>query len=938
MAAFLKQVAEHYYAQGEMEHMCFIFPNRRASAFFRKYVSECVARSRKPLMSPRMLTINDFFYQTAGASQTDQVHLLLELYDCYAALNPAHETLDEFIFWGNVLLSDFNDVDKYLVKADALFTNVSEFREMQDGLDYLDDVQLDAIRRFVSHFKSGGRYKDEFRRIWDILLPLYRSFNERLEAKGMSYEGKVYRALAERLSQESVTDVLSEHFPGVRQYVFVGLNALNECERHLMRKMRNAGIAEFCWDYSSDIIKDADNKSSFFLKDNVAEFPQAFRIDAEGLPGPEFNVLSVPSSIGQAKQLPELLKRLGAVGMETAVVLADETQLIPVLNSIPEYISDINVTMGYPLRGGGLWSLMNEVSALQMHLRFKDGQWLFYHKQVWNIFSNSLVKSVLGDRGRELVKKVRKEARYYVSAEELAGDTALAAIFRPVVTDSAAADQEQISRIQDYQCGLLSTIASLLKDNPDMAMELDFAKEYYLAIGRLRTCSLPVLPATYFRLLDSLIHAASVPFKGEPLKGLQIMGPLETRALDFDNVIILNCNEGMFPRRNVASSFIPAELRRGFQLPTYEYQDAVWAYYFYRMIQRASKVWMVYDSRTEGTRNGEESRYIKQLEMHFGKELHRYVAKAPIEKLAEPDAVEKTPEDIEWLKNHKKLSASSFKNYLSCPLKFYYASIKGLKSSDEVLEFMDGASMGTVFHETMERIYTTDSKKVTRSHLSSVLEGDAIRNLVHERILAKMNSFEVSGRDLVHEEIICRYVRMAILRDIEWMDANSVDAIDVVGLELEHHVNIGGFSFKGVIDRLDFISDDEVRVVDYKTGHVTDNDFIIDESNAQKVVDALFGPKESARPNIALQLYIYDKLVASMPEMKGKSIVNSIYQPARLFVHEVENVRLNEHFVSLMDERMKLALEELCDLEKPFRKAEDADACKYCDFKTLCGR
>ena len=938
MAAFLKQVAEHYFVQGEMEHMCFIFPNRRASAFFRKYVSECVARSRKPLMSPRMLTINDFFYQTAGASQTDQVHLLLELYDCYAALNPAHETLDEFIFWGNVLLSDFNDVDKYLVKADALFTNVSEFREMQDGLDYLDDVQLKAIKRFVSHFKSGGRYKDEFRRIWDILLPLYRSFNERLDAKGMSYEGKVYRSLAERISQESVVDVLSERFPGVRSYVFVGLNALNECEKSLMRKMQNAGVAEFCWDYSSDEIKDVDNKSSFFLKDNVTEFRQAFKIDVDGLPETEFNVLSVPSSIGQAKQLPELLKRLGAGGMETAVVLADETQLIPVLNSIPEHIEDINVTMGYPLRGGGLWSLMNEVSALQMHMRQKDDQWLFYHKQVWNIFSNSLVKSVLGERGREIVKKVRKEARYYVSAKELADDPALAAIFKPVVTGTAEADQAQISRIQDYQCELLSNLASLLKGNPDMAMELDFAKEYYLAIGRLRTCSLPVLPATYFRLLDSLISSAAVPFKGEPLRGLQIMGPLETRALDFDNLIILNCNEGVFPRKNVASSFIPAELRRGFQLPTYEYQDAVWAYYFYRMIQRASKVWMVHDSRTEGTRNGEETRYIKQLEMHFGKDLHRYVAKAPIEKMTEPDVVEKKAEDIDWLKNHKKLSASSFKNYLSCPLKFYYATVKGLRSTDEVLEFMDSATMGTVFHETMEKIYTTEDHKVTRKMLKSVLEGDMIKGLVHERILDKMNSFEVSGRDLVHEDMICRYVRMAISRDIEWMDTNSVDFINIVGLELQYMTTIGGFRFKGVIDRLDFISDDKIRVVDYKTGQVSDNDFIITEDNADKVVDALFGPKESVRPNIALQLYIYDKLVATMPEMKGKSIVNSIYQPARLFVHEVQNVTLNERFVTLMDEKMNLALEELCDLSVPFKKAEDAEACKYCDFKTLCGR
>lgn len=937
-AAFLKQVARHYYDMGGMERLCFIFPNRRALTFFKKYLGECVAASRTPVLAPRLFTMNDFFYQAAAASQTDQVHLLLELYDCYAALNPAHESLDEFIFWGNVLLSDFNDVDKYMVKAENLFTNVAQFREMQDSLDYLEPVQLEAVKRFISHFKTGGRYKDEFRRIWDILLPLYQSFNESLDKKGMSYEGKVYRALAERLSDESVVDVLAPHFRAVEKFVFVGLNALNECEKRMMRKMRDAHIAEFCWDYSSEWIKDKDNKSSFFLSENVLEFPQAFKLDPEGLPQTEFNVLSVPSSIGQAKQLPSLFSRLGATGMETAVVLADESQLIPVLNSIPEHISDVNVTMGYPIKGSALWSLMSELAALQLHMRNKEGKWYFYHKQVWGIFSNSIVKSVLSEEGRAAVTGIRKDARYYVSCEDFARDELLSAIFVPVVKDANLASQEQITAIQDYQCSLLSRLSALIKTNEEMAMELDFAKEYYMAIGRLRTCSLPVLPATYFRLLDSLMSQAAVPFKGEPLKGLQIMGPLETRALDFENIIILNCNESVFPRKNVASSFIPAELRRGFSLPTYEYQDAVWAYYFYRMIQRARKVWMLYDSRTEGTRSGEESRYIKQLEMHFGVNMGKYVAKAPIVKISEGNEIAKSQEDIDWLKHDKRLSASSLKNYLSCPVKFYYATVKGLSVSDEVKESIDSQTLGNVFHETMERIYTRPDSMVSKGYLSAVMKGEEIRDIVRERILSNMNSFEVRGRDLVYEDLICKYVRKAIQRDVEWMDMNSVDSIRILGLERKEYADIAGYRFVGIMDRLDSISEDELRVVDYKTGKVTDNDFMITEDNAEQVVDALFGPKDKDRPNIALQLYLYDKIISAVPGLSGKSIINSIYQPTRLFVRPVENVRLNAKFVSLMDERLEKTLAELSDTEIPFRRTDDADACKYCDFKTLCGR
>lgn len=938
MVAFLKQVAQHYYSEGKMERKCFIFPNRRASVFFRKHVAECVAAARTPMLSPRIYTMNDFFYEVAAASQTDQVHLLLELYECYSELNPSHETLDEFIFWGNVLLSDFNDVDKYMVKAEALFTNVADFREMQDALDYMDDVQLAAIKRFVSHFKTGGRYKEEFLRIWDILLPLYKNFNARLKSRSMCYEGQVYRSLAERLSLESVVDVLSPAFKGVDKFVFVGLNALNECEKRLMSKMRDARIAEFCWDYSSEWIRDLNNKSSFFMADNVIEFPQAFELDTEGLPQTEFNVLSVPSSIAQTKQLPVLLERLGAQGMETAVVLADESQLIPVLNSIPEHIRDINVTMGYPLKGSGLWSLMKEIAALQMHIRQKDGKVFFYHKQLWGIFSNSIVKSVIDQEEKTKLAEIRKEARYYVDATEFASYPVLSLIFRPMVLKPNEALPDQIEAIQDYQCELLSSLSALLKPQSDMAMELDYAKEYYLAIARLRSCSLPVLPATYFRLVDSLLVGAAVPFEGEPLKGLQIMGPLETRALDFDNLIILNCNEAIFPRRNVASSFIPPELRRGFSLPSYEYQDAVWAYYFYRMIQRARKVWMLYDSRTEGTRSGEESRYIKQLDMHFGARINRYIAKSALVRIEDSDEIEKREEDIRFLKEKKCLSASALKNYLSCPVKFYYSSIKGLSASEEVMEAMDAKTQGNVFHQTMERLYKTEDNTVSKSYLKALLSSDDIDNVVRERILFNMGRFELVGRDLVYEDMICRYVRKSIQRDIEWMESRSVDSIRILGLELKKFTNICGFAFIGIIDRLDSICDEEVRVVDYKTGRVADKDFIIDETNAESVVNALFGAKDSERPNIALQLYLYDKIIASLPDLAGKEIINSIYQPARLFTHNVENVRLNRKFVELMDEKLRLTLEELCDTRIPFKKSADTDACSYCDFKTLCGR
>ena len=381
MTPFLDQVARHYYAEGGVEDLCFIVPNRRAALFFEKYLAGCAAQARRPLCAPEVYTMDDFFYTLAEARKTDQVHLLLELYACYKPLYEAQgaqaEELDDFIFWGGVLLSDFGDVDKYLVDPQQLFQNIADYRGMQDDFDYLEESQVAAIRQFLSHFKTGGKYKEAFRRIWDILLPLYRHFNERLREQGMSCPGQVYRALAERLKDTPATDLLQPRFGQVRKFVFVGLNALNECEKRLMRRLRDAHLAEFCWDYGKGWISDPHNKSSFFLRDNVLEFPQAFEPDPEPLPAPQVHVLSVPSAVGQAKQVPAILDGLGARGIETAVVLPDEGLLMSVLNSIPERIRDINVTMGYPMSGSALSALMDDVAALQMHLREKDGQWFF---------------------------------------------------------------------------------------------------------------------------------------------------------------------------------------------------------------------------------------------------------------------------------------------------------------------------------------------------------------------------------------------------------------------------------------------------------------------------------------------------------------------------------------------------------------------------------
>ena len=923
--------------------------------FFTRHLCQAVKDSdvlSLPIVAPEMLTINDFFHKVGGVHSVERVRLLIELYDCYRECNPKAESLDEFIFWGDVILSDFNDVDKYLVDPKQLFANISDLKKIQDTYTYLTDTQRKAIEAFVSHFSDlSGRLtvnldsedpdvKGKFLMIWNILYDLYELFNTRLREKGMAYEGMVYRQLAQRLKTESVEDVFNDVWQGDVKFVFVGLNALNECEKMLLRKLRDAGRAEFCWDYSGKIISDPKNRSSFFMAENVLEFPQAAVWDREGLNVPEINVVSVPSSTGQAKRLPDVLNGIGSrtvAGLtDCAIVLPDETLLSSVLNSIPDEVEDINVTMGLPMTGSILYSMMSDIAAIQLHTVNRKGKWYFYHKQVWDLFANDLFRKASDEKTLEIISKVKSDAAYYISQDVLSGTPLLDAVFRPVIADQKLQSASQIKDFAEYQKQVLTAVISSVTEDVGMNLELEYAKEYYKCVNVLKEIDLEVLPVTYVRLLNQLLSAVSVPFRGEPLKGLQIMGPLETRALDFRNLVILSANEGVFPRRNVSSSFVPPELRKGFGLPTYEYQDAVWAYYFYRMISRAEKVWMFTDTRTEGLKSGEESRYIKQLEYHFNIPLNRYVVRFDKMKTAKVEDIVKTLDDVRKIKE-TVLSATTVQNYLACPAKFYYGTVKELKAEEEVAESLDYGMFGTVYHETMRSLYASD--RMTAKDIQSWLgREDEIKSKIKELIIDELNLMEVSGRNLVVTDVILKYVMKTLQRDLELLEKEGVDFFEILGREVKVSGEFKGQKFKGFIDRLDSFHPGQVRVVDYKTGKVLDDDEKINDDNALAIAEDIFAEDIKERPKIALQFFIYDMLVQNHPLARGKQLFNCVYSTARLFKEPPLNVPRNEMFFNAVSERLENTLKEMYSLEVPFRRTNDEKVCEYCDFKMICGR
>jgi len=978
MTPFLKQVADHFYESKDIGRKCFVFPNRRSMVFFKKHLADAVASDKEavPLLVPRMTTINDLFFKVAGVKPADRVRLLLDLYDCYARLNHRAEPVDEFVFWGDVILADFNDTDKYLVDPGQLFANVADFKQIQDSFSYLTDTQRKAVESFISHFNDlSGKLtvdvdsenpdvKGRFLQIWNLLHPLYVEFGTTLRNKGVAYEGMVYRDLAMRLRNEPARDVMKSVWEDVDTYVFVGLNALNECEKLLLRKLRDASMAEFCWDWSGEMIKDERNRASFFMKDNVLEFPGV--LDSGIATVPKVNIMSVASSTGQAKRLPDILSTMADPQKDCAIVLPDENLLVPVLNSIPPHIRDINVTMGLPMSGSLLYDMMNDIASIQLHVSQRKGQWMFYHKHVWDLFSNEIFRKAADDATLEIVKKVRKEARYYIPVEELNGSPLMDAVFRIVDDGQEPGSGSRIYDLAEYLKGVIKAVAPSVSKDADLAVEAEFAREYYKEISILqdslggRENCREMLPQTFFRLLSRMSGPVTVPFRGEPLKGLQIMGPLEMRALDFSTLVIMSSNEGVFPRRNVSSSFIPPELRKGFGLPTYEYQDAIWAYYFYRMISRAETVWMLVDSRTEGLKSGEESRYIKQLEYHFGLPLNRYVVKYDDMCIGHLADIPKTEEDIKAICD-VELSATTIQNYLACPARFYYGTVRKLKAEDEVAESLDYGMFGTVYHDTMRSLYTSEEAMaedfffdrkgesarglgqkltmITRQYIKEWLgRPDDIRKKVKALIADQINALDISGRNLVVTDVIVRYVMKTLQRDLELLEKEGKDSFEILGREVKVGGEFHGLRFKGYIDRLDSFSPDQARVVDYKTGKVLDDDVDIHDGNAEAIAESIFARDVKDRPKIALQFFIYDLLLEGRQEIQGRQISNCVYSTSKLFREPPVTVPLNRKFFDAVSERMKTLIDEMCDPSIGFRRTEDEKVCTYCDFKTICGR
>ena len=943
---FLSQIASSFYAEygAGVGNMAFIFPNRRSGLFFRKYLAE---EAGKPMFAPAVYTINDLFISLSGKQTADRIGMLFTLYNIYVRLASWEESFDEFVFWGEMLLNDFDDIDKYIANARMIFTNVTDLKEIDSGYGDLSDNQIAAIRTFWASFTPKSSGQQNFQTVWQILYPLYARFKESLAAEGKGYEGMIFREVAESLDSDDFDGKL----PDYDQWVFVGLNALSITEEKLLAFFQRKGIADFYWDYASARVNDPDNKASFFSASNKRRFPSRFPLPDDGpLPDPTIDVIGIPSAIGQAKQVYSILHEWAGKGemqsggdIKTAVVLPDEQMLVPTLNAIPESIDSINVTMGYPPDGTPVAALMDFIPSLQKNTRYVDGQPAFYLRDVLPLLNHRYVVATDPAAVTALAREITVRKRMLIEAQSLRTTPFLNRLFT-VVEDAA--------QVSDYLLAILKTLAEHIGNE----METEFIFHYHKIVNRMKEVMIEAdasmtLP-TYFRLLKRMAASISIPFAGEPLAGLQIMGILETRALDFDRIIILSMNEGIFPQKRAASSFIPWNLRRGFGLPTYEHQDSVRAYHFYRLIHRAKHVTLIYDSRSGGLQTGEMSRFIHQLRYHYGAPLQtKWIAYnfAPSNKNPVA-AVEKTEPIMQRLRQYRTdpnlaLSASAINTWLDCPLKFYFTIIENIKEEEKLSDTIESNEFGSVLHQVMEDMYRPLCNRIVTADLLHLLRKNtsAMTESVRRNFLAVRYGSDsrrpLAGQDFLAGEMIRKYAA----RILE-TDARLFTPFQYISSEekITAAINLPDGSqvrLKGFIDRVDKV-DDRIRVVDYKSGR---------GETTFSTLESLFNPAEPDRRKAVMQVFMYAWMKNAAADHPSAPIKPAVYFMRTLFSDTFDpsvymtlgrNKERIDNFLPLLlpfEEALSQCLGNIFDPNIPFTRTLNGKACEWCGFKELCG-
>jgi hypothetical protein len=999
MTPFLRQVAQYYHSKGNVHNYCFVLPNHRSCKFFER---ELELSSNGPILMPEVKTITDFVTSLSGLVAVSPVDALFELFKCYTAISGNEDySFDQFVYWGNVVLNDFNDVDMYLVDAKEIFTNVREYKEIQanyigddlrEVMSHYFSLEIDTPvseeeelmwKKNYSELKPGEELtvRGQYLKLWQIMLELYTSYNEALARRGLSTMGRIYRTAVEALKPGNSI--------GNKRYVFVGFNMLSTSELAIFKRLSNRNVAQFFWDAASPAFNDKykDNRGGRLVKFYQREFPEPADFTAEPIEKfPVIEVVGVPSNAGQAKCAFSIIDDLNKNGematddaaIDTAIVLPDEDLFVPLLNSIsPDLKHTINITMGYQLSDSDIASLMRIVAKMHSQARRDgDGTWRFYRDDVKSLLSHPLLKSCYGREALQLIKTITDRNLFMVPE-----DAAVGLGFEPLFHTLEPAQGGQavinfLQRLVDFCNRVEELIAPQEHEEADendsdgghprgtMLLQEAFLNQYVEVLNRLIDAiarhDVPQCETTVFNLLDRLASVFSIPLEGEPLQGLQVMGLLETRCLDFKNIIITSANERVLPRKFRTNTFITNFLRSYYGMSTTAHQEAMWTYYFYRLISRAGKVYMLYDTSAQSMGSSEHSRFIEQLEKVYGCKMKHVTLSMPVPVSKsiniEIPKNERVLNAVESYRmdgmNAKAFSASSINEYINCPLSFYFHHIEHLRSEGDDADFMDASTFGTIVHETLQELYypKQDGKdregeyKVTLSMIEDFEKRDldrVINGKVNEKYLRSATSTGASltGEASIVATAIKEFVVAALDYDKKLLQGIATNFFTVLECEREHEgveLTLGGvkFNFRYTADRIDRLPTGELRMVDYKTGRdktdFADIDNLFEGENRRKAV---------------LQLMLYCNAYAQENNLDGPimPVIYSLRDMSQAGV-KIKNRQVVDYqdYNKEFCERMGIVMQGFFNPDEPFRQAPagplSSSPCRYCKFRDFCRR
>ena len=938
--SFQRELAERLLERhsGDLSSLVILFPSLRARSFFNSALSSLVT---KPTWQPKWTTIDELMESASGLVRGERIRLIAELHNIYVKYHP-NEEFDKFYFWGDMLIADFDMIDKYLVDASQLLRNLEDIKELEADVSYLTPEQL----RIISFWKSIGdndslsEQKRRFLKIWRSLPAIYTEFRERLTSLGFAYTGMIYRTAVERIKSDKEINIPK------RRYIIAGFNALSESEKRLFDYLSNSEHgAEFYWDYDNYYTDNRSHEAGTFMRDNLKQFPAAEPISSDNFTKIEKDIKSVAcvSNVVQCKYAAQLLSELDPKKLDkrTAIVLTDENMLIPMLHSLPESVDKVNITMGYPLKITLAHSLVERLMELQAHSRLRDEMAVFYHVDVLGILSHPYIVDSVGKRAEELYANIVSERLTSIEENLFAEDEILSVIFRK--------HNDWLS-LAKYLLEVLGLIGSKLSELDKMHAEyINIAyDEISKTMLSIQQCNKEIKGDIFVSLIRRHLQTVTIPYEGEPLEGIQIMGILETRNIDFENVIILSMTDTNFPSDKTGqSSFIPYNLRAAYGLPTPEQHEAMYAYYFYRLVQRAKSVSMLYCSRADDKSTGECSRYIYQLEYESPYTIkHQSVGVDLSVESVEPIVVEKGDYEQQILSRYLKpggehsLSPTALFRYIECPMKFYLHSVAKLKPKDEISDTIDALTFGSILHLTMEALYAEFENKpnpmaeIEKKRKRSIVEA-AVDKTIQDILHVDSKSF--SGDTILVRDIIIKYIMRGIMR----YDAAS-EGFTIKGLEKDvacsYPISNGRtVNISGIADRIDILPNNKIQIIDYKSGNTPHLEF-------NGLSNLFRGPARERISNI-FQTLLYAMILnrneglESMPTLYFASkMLSDDYSPKILDKQNGEHVECYSSYAEEFENELTTVLNELFDFSTPFKQTEDSDTCTFCDFKTICRR